>query len=126
VNAALHPPLAWPRLLVEGVRAFKAIEGFFSDHAVCGIPLDLPLRFIVLGGAYLWLRPRLGPRRAATLCGALLLLKEVFDCFAVLDLRHPRPPDWGDAADVLSGLAGLVAAELIVRWRDCRAHDKSL
>jgi len=108
-------PLAWPRPLVEAVRGFKRMEGFISNHAIGGIPLDWPLRLLVLGGAYLWLRPRLGPRRAAALCIGGLLLKEAFDCLAVLDPRHPRPPDWGDVADVLSGLAGLVAAELMSR-----------
>jgi len=96
------------------VRHLKSVFALFSEHKLLGVPLDWPLRFLALAGLYVLLRRRLRPRPAAGVCLALLLLKEAFDCFAVLNPLRPRPPDAGDLADVLSGLLGLVAAALLL------------
>ncbi len=115
----------WPPWLVEAVRAIKNVEALFSQHTLCGVALDWPLRFIVLGGLYLILQRRLSRRQSAAVCIVVLLLKETFDCFVVLQPWHPRPPDLGDLADVVSGLLGLVCAELgrrIIHHRDIPAR----
>jgi hypothetical protein len=117
--SALQATYGWPAGLIAAVRAVKNVEAFFSQHALCGIPCDWPLRFVALGAAYRGLRPHCGPRWAASVCVGVLLAKEVFDCFAVLDPWHPRPPDWGDAADVLTGLAGIAAGMIVSRRRKC-------
>ena len=109
----MQPIGGWPPWLVEAVPAVKNVEALFSQHTLWGMPLDWPLRFVVLGGLYLILQRRLSRRRSAVVCIAVLLLKEAFDCFAVLQPWHPRPPDLGDLADVASGLLGLVCAELV-------------
>jgi hypothetical protein len=122
VNPATQPIGGWPPWLVKAVRAVKNSEALFSQHTLCGVPLDWPLRFIVLGGLYLILQRRLRRRRAAAICTAILLLKETLDCFAVLKPWCPRPPDLGDLADVASGLLGLVCAERGRRIYRLRGH----
>ncbi len=109
--------LAWPESLVAAVRGLKSVFAFFSRHRLAGVPLDLPLRFVVMAAGQVWLRRRLGPRQAVLACTAVLLAKEVFDVFAVRDPVHPKSPNWGDVADVVSGLAGIAAAETLIRLR---------
>ena len=58
----------WPDWLIELVRAVKRSLGFFSDRSVLGVPLDLPVRFLVIGGFYLMLQWRLSRRAAAVDC----------------------------------------------------------
>jgi len=115
----------WPPFLVSAIQRIKAMFAFFNYHSVLGIPLDWPLRFVLLGGLYLALQSRLGRRRTAFLCVALLLAKALFDILAIRDWSHPKPPNRGDLADILSGLAGIAAAEMIVRLRRRHSSPKS-
>lgn len=114
-----------PPFLINIVHRIKAVFAFFSHHRVLGIPLDWPFRFIFLCGLYLALQSRLGRHRTAFLCVALLLAKELFDIFAVQDFSHPKPPNRGDLADILSGLAGIAASAMIVWIRRRRSSPKS-
>lgn len=82
------------------------------------MPLDWPIRFAFVGGLYYLLRcRRWSHRTACALTLAILLGKELFDIVAHRNPLSPRAPDWGDAADVLSGLAGLGAAICLFRMR---------
>ena len=119
----MHP--TWPPSLVAAVRKIKNVFASFSHHHVLGIPLDWPLRFVLLGGLYLILHSRLGRWRTALFCVAVLLAKELFDIIAVRDLFHPKPPDRGDLADILSGLAGIASGALIVCIRRRASAAKS-
>lgn len=114
-SGTLSALVAWPGWLVAGVRALRSVFAWFSEHTLLGVPLDWPVRFILIAGLYLFLRIRFSTRIAATLSLGLLLGKEFFDVFAHRDLLLPRSPDWGDAADIASGLVGLAAAFLIDR-----------
>jgi len=109
--------LPWPEPLVRRVRRLRNLCHFISTHHILGIPADLPLRFVILAGAYGLLYPRIGRRRAALVTVAVLLSKEIFDIIAVLNPLRPRPPDWGDLADILSGLAGIAFVEAARRIR---------
>lgn len=109
--------IKWPTNLVNAIHKVKEIFAFFAHHYLFGIPLDLPLRFVVLGGAYLLLQRKFSRKRSAAVCITVLLLKEIFDLFVVRRFPWPKPPNWGDLADVVSGLAGIGVAELILRFR---------
>ena len=95
----------------------KEVFAFFTHHYLFGIPLDLPFRFVVLGAGYLLLQRKFSRRGSAAICITVLLFKETFDLFAVQRFPWPKPPDWSDLADVVSGLAGIGFAELILRLR---------
>lgn len=111
----------WPGPIVEAVRAVKGVFAWCSQHAVLGVPIDWIVRFAVLGGLYAVLARRIGAARSMIVCGAILLAKETFDILAVLDPARPRWPGVDDLADILSGVAGIAAAEgvrrIIVRRR---------
>lgn len=107
----------WPDSLIAMVRVVKRTMCWVSGQSVLGIPLDLPLRFGMLGALYALLCVRVPRRHAVAVCMALLLGSELFEIFAVRNLGRPAPPDWGDLADILSGLAGIGAADLAWRWR---------
>ena len=49
-------------------------------------------------------------------CAAILLAKETFDIVGVLDPARPRWPGMDDLADIVSGAAGIAAAEGIRRF----------
>jgi len=107
----------WSPRTVRMVRAVKDFFGLFSGTSVAGIPLDWPLRFLVLGALHGLLRRKLTLRTAAAIGTGLLLATEVLEIFAT---RRPHAlywPDMGDAADVISGLAGIGVAELLLRSR---------
>ncbi len=105
----------WPATVVEAVRAVKHGFAWCSQHAVLGLPVDWIVRFGVLGGMHLVLARRIGAARSACICGAILIAKETFDVVAVLDPARPRWPGMDDAADVLSGIAGIAVAEGVRR-----------
>ena len=48
--------LQWPDWLVAVIRAVKQGMGFISGHSFMGVALDLPVRFLLIGGLYLILR----------------------------------------------------------------------
>ncbi|GMU34993.1 MAG: hypothetical protein AMXMBFR20_28650 [Planctomycetia bacterium] len=106
---------SWPTWLVNFVHSLRSVFAWFAHHSVLGIPLDWPARFVLIVALYALCRLRLSPRGAAVVAVTVLLAKELFDIFAHLDLFRPRAPDWGDAADIASGLAGLCLARLIDR-----------
>ncbi len=108
--------IAWPAWLVHVIRGFRNFCAWCSEHTVIGIPRDWPLRFVVLAAMYGFLRRWLSARRTAAITIAILLGKEIFDIVAHEDLR-PRAPNWGDAADILSGLAGIALAAWLVERR---------
>jgi len=107
----------WSVWLVQLVHALKTALGWFSEHELLGVPLDWLVRFVVLGVMYTVLRRYLSRRWAAWLTIAVLLGKELFDIFAHQNLLRPRAPNWGDLADVISGLLGLGTAMAIERLR---------
>lgn len=109
----------WPTSWIAFIQKVKSIFGFFKHHFLLGMPLDLPFRFVLLGGVYLLLQRKLTRGKSAVLCIVLLLSKEIFDLFAVQQFSWPKSPNWGDMADVISGLAGIGMAEVILR---CRAR----
>ena len=104
------------------VRKLKDLFAFFSNHHVLGIPLDWPVRFVLIGGLYILLQTKLSAKRSCAICLAVLLLKETFDVFAVRSFSWARLPDWGDAADIAVGLAGIACAILVVRLRRGKAR----
>lgn len=103
--------------MVRAVRSFKNLCAFFTHRSVLGIPLDLPLRAVVLAGLYFLLRRRFQPRASAAICLAVLLAKELFDIVAVQSLLHPRWPHLDDMADIASGLVGISLGLLISALR---------
>jgi hypothetical protein len=107
----------WPTSYIAFIHKIKGIFAFFRHHFLFGIPLDLPFRFVLLGTGYLLLQRKFSRGRSASICITVLLLKETFDLFAVQRFPWPKPPDWGDLADVVSGLAGIGVAEIILRLR---------
>jgi hypothetical protein len=107
----------WPVIIVDAVRATRRFFAWFSQNTVVGVPLDWPLRFVLIGALYMLLCRWTTRRRAAVFAASLLIAKEALDIFAHLDLLAPRPPDWGDAADCAAGLLGIAAAELFFRVR---------
>ena len=114
---AQHARIPWPRLLVDTVHAVRGAFAWVSEHTLFGIPLDWPVRFVLLAVMYTVLRRWLSVRLAALLTIAVLLSKELFDIFAHQDLLQPRAPDWGDLADIISGLLGVAAAIGLERLR---------
>jgi hypothetical protein len=107
--------VAWSPAVVRTVRSVKHFLGWFSGTAVLGIPLDWPARFIGLGLLHALARRRLGPRGSAALCLALLVGSEILEIFASRVPGRYFWPDLGDLADVLSGMAGVLAAEWLAR-----------
>ncbi len=107
--------LQWPDWLVALVRAVKHGMGFFSTHSLMGVTLDLPVRFVLLGGLYLMLQRWLRRRYAAVVVVSILLGTELFEIFGVRNPFHPVSPNRDDLLDILSGLAGLATAELFRR-----------
>ncbi len=107
----------WPPALVTVVRKVKTFFGWFSSHTLAGIPLDWLVRFVVLGLAYWLLARKMGRRAAAAVCIAVLLTSELLELVCNRCFPHIHTPDWGDLADVLSGLAGIAAAEGIRRLK---------
>lgn len=105
----------WPGPIVEAVRAVKGVFAWCSQHAVLGVPADWIVRFFILGAMHLVIARRIGAARSMVVCGAILLAKETFDIVAVLDPARPRWPGVDDLADILSGAAGIAAAEGIRR-----------
>lgn len=112
----------WPDSLVAWVRAVKRFLGFFSDHTLAGIPLDLIVRFFFLGALQCLLRRRLSFRRSAAFCLGLLLVMESLELVAVRNPLHPRMPDLGDLMDLGCGAAGVLAGELL--WRRWRRPER--
>lgn len=120
----------WSPTTVSVVRAAKSFFGLFSGTTFCGVPLDWPLRFGLLGGLYLLLtrRSRRGGvapasrRRATMLCLGLLAVTELMEIVATRTPGKFYWPDIGDAADLLAGLAGIASAAVVRRiW----LHRKS-
>ena len=107
--------LNWSPTTIRLVRGIKRFFGLFSGTAIAGIPLDWPLRFVVLGGLHGALRRRISPRSAAITCLTVLVGTELLEIIAVQNLHRLRWPDWGDAADVASGVSGIIAAEILSR-----------
>lgn len=107
--------IPWPEWLVASVRAIKHVLGIASGHAVLGIPLDWPVRFLFIGGLHYLLRRGLSLRVSATICMVFLMGTELIELVAVRNPLHPHSPDLGDLADLASGAAGIVAGELIRR-----------
>lgn len=116
----------WPAWLVDAVRGVRAVFAWTSAHTLAGVPLDWIVRFVVIGGLYLVLRRRLPRRVAGGIVVALLLVKELFDIVAHQDLLLLRAPDFGDLADILSGLAGVAAAIAIEACTRAGAAAKPL
>ena len=114
---ARHLRIPWPTFLVDAVRAVRGAFAWVSEHTLLGIPLDWPVRFVLLAVMYTVLRRWLSARLAAGLTIAVLLAKELFDVLVHQDLLSPRAPDWGDLADVVSGLLGVGAAIAFERRR---------
>jgi len=106
--------ILWPTALVRCIRAVRDACGWCSETHILGIPLDWPVRLALLAGLYVLLRFRLSARWTTAITLTILLGKELFDILVHQDLR-PRAPDWGDAADILSGLAGIGLGILIAR-----------
>lgn len=107
----------WPPTLVTIVRQVKAFLGWFSGHSLAGIPLDWITRFVVLGLGYWVLTRRASRRVAAAVCVCVLLTSELMELVCNRCFPHIHTPDWGDLADVLSGLAGIAAAESLRRLK---------
>jgi hypothetical protein len=117
MTCALIARLAWPKSLIHAVRTIRSAFAWVSEYELLGVPLDWLVRFVVLGVMYTVLRRYLSRRWAAWLTIAVLLGKELFDLFAHQDLLRPPAPNWGDLADVISGLLGLGTAMAIERLR---------
>lgn len=105
----------WPSWLIEISHAVRHFCLTVSSTVVYGIPLDWPFRFVFIGLLFFLLQLRLARRRAAYIAALLLISKELYDVYIHQDLFHPGTPDWGDVADIASGLGGLFAAMLITR-----------
>ncbi len=114
----------WPDGLVCAVRTFKAACAWFSEHTLLGVPLDWPLRAVLVGGLYALLRRRGSRRRAVLICSALLVAKELFDVFATRHPLRPPLPDAGDLADLAAGLVGLLVAESLFICCYPRGHGR--
>ncbi|MFA5865307.1 MAG: hypothetical protein WC975_11550 [Phycisphaerae bacterium] len=107
----------WPKSYILVAHKIKNLFAFLTHHYLFGIPLDLPFRFVLLGAGYLLLQRKFSRGRSAAICITVLLIKETFDLFAVQRFPWPKPPNLGDLADVVSGLAGIGVAEIILRLR---------
>lgn len=88
-----------------------------SGHALVGVPLDIPARFLGLGLLFLGLRMWLYVRGAATICMLLLLCTELFEIVAVRGLNKLIPSDSRDLVDLASGVAGIAVAHWLERTR---------
>ncbi len=106
--------ISWPPQLISAVRAVRHLFARISEETLLGVPLDWPVRFVLVGAVYCILRIRLSTRAAAAIVLAFLFGKELFDIVAHQNLQ-PRAPDLGDLADLASGLAGLFCGGLIIR-----------
>ncbi len=110
--------LDWSPTAVDFVRGIKHFFGLFSGTQIGGVPLDWPLRFVLLGGLHLLLRRRLPLLRAAAVGLGLLLATESLEIVATRTPGKLYWPDAGDVADLGSGLLGILAAERVRRlWR---------
>lgn len=110
----------WPPSPGSVIRGVKGLSTFSGHRGLLGVPLDLLLRFALIAGPNHVLTRRLGLLWALGICCAPLPDKDTSDVFAVQDPGHPKSPDWGDAADVASGLAGIAPAERHIRLRRSR------
>ena len=108
--------MRWPDNLVALVRLTKHGMCWISGQSVLGIPLDWPLRFVALGALYGALRLKMCWRWSVAVCVAVLLCTELFEIVAVRELNNAVLPNWSDVADILSGLTGMGAVELLT-WR---------
>ncbi|MBK8267425.1 MAG: hypothetical protein IPK83_03625 [Planctomycetes bacterium] len=105
----------WPSWLIEISQAVRHFCERVKSTNVYGIPLDWPFRFVFIGFLFFLLQLRLARRRAAYIAALLVISKELYDVYIHQDLFHPGTPDWGDVADIASGLGGLFAAMFITR-----------
>ncbi|MCA9440653.1 MAG: hypothetical protein KC964_07595 [Candidatus Omnitrophica bacterium] len=105
----------WPDWLVLLIRDIKNYFNWFRIHQWMGIPLDLILRFFVLGLVY-WIARRKASLKTALLISlAILLGKEVFDTFTVRSWSRIHWPGFLDFEDVMSGVLGMAVAEIVHR-----------
>jgi hypothetical protein len=112
----------WPEPLVFVIRSIREGFAWVSEHTLLGIPLDLPLRFLLMVGIYRCLRVRLPVRMAVLVALVILIGKELFDIVAHRNLQ-PRAPDWGDLVDAASGLLGLGIA-MHMEHRSTRMEER--
>lgn len=113
--------IPWPEGLVAAVRHVKLFFGWFSAHSVAGIPADWIGRFVLLGLVYFVLTRGIRRRYAAALCMGVLVGSELLELIWYRSLTIHNP-DSGDVADVLTGVAGIAAAEASLRlWNRRRA-----
>lgn len=101
----------WPEWMIWLVSSIKTFFHVFRSNDLLGIPLDLVVRFVFIGGVYWFLRGRTTLQRTVLICLGILLAKEAFDTFAVRSWRKVHWPEFLDLEDVLSGVFGMVAAE---------------
>lgn len=111
----------WPPGLVTAVQQVKAFFGLFSEHELAGIPLDWIIRPLALGGLYLLLRLRMSGIYATAICVSILFASEFIELICTQHFPRIDAPGWDDLADVLTGVAGIAAAEGIRRLRRARS-----
>ena len=105
----------WPDWLVLAIQQVKNGFNWFRVHQWMGIPLDLVLRFFVLGGIYWVVRRKTTLKKALLVSLAILFGKEVFDTFAVRSWNRIHWPGFLDFEDVMSGVLGMGTAEVVHR-----------
>ncbi len=105
----------WPDWLVHTIHGVKRVFDWFRYRQWLGIPLDLIVRFVLLGIIYFIVRRRSGVRVALLVSLSILLGKEIFDTFTVRSWERIHWPGFLDIEDVMSGLLGMATAEMAHR-----------
>lgn len=109
-------PIEWSPSTVEFVRTIKNFFGLFSGTTVCGIPLDWPLRFVILASLCLVFARWLQRRTAVAVCLLILAGSESLEIVASRTPGKLYWPNAGDAADLAAGLLGIIAGGFARSW----------